>query len=328
MLTLAKEPQEAAEDGDAASSDGGDDDEADVGPCLCEEGHVLQEYTPATDGFCCEECGEDLAEGEAAWFCPSCNDIAFCKGCASQRPADPEAKAKQEKRKQKKAAKAAKEAAKEFAGEETEDGMLLPYGDARVAVRSPYANIAGIYATLGAQHDSEGHSIYQRLGEPGQEALYLAFQSGAWLLTGSLKAVGGAFDRIDEDAKDPADMSEGAWQKDLITKIERTRPAEPGAAAPRVQVQSTFKNLAGRYATVPGLRREGRPVFRREDIPAGGKVQGKDLASHLLSDGGCWVLTNSLEATKVFGKTEDVADHPVGIEGAWADGSVLSIEPA
>ena len=114
-------------------------------------------------------------------------------------------------------------------------------------------------------------------------------------------------------------------------QIQRTRrPKEAEEApAPRIQIQSNFKNLDGRFALVLGVKREGRPVYRREDFHAkGSSVEGKDLASHLLSDGGSWVITDSLAATKVFGKTEDLADYPTDIEAAWEDGTVLSIEAA
>merc|ERR1712008_320723 len=50
---------------------------------VCDEGHILQNCCPQSSGFCCEECGEDLAEGHLAFRCEACGGITFCNACAT-----------------------------------------------------------------------------------------------------------------------------------------------------------------------------------------------------------------------------------------------------
>mmetsp|Transcript_2167 Transcript_2167/g.6090 ORF Transcript_2167/g.6090 Transcript_2167/m.6090 type:complete len:299 (-) Transcript_2167:16-912(-) len=51
---------------------------------LCRDGHPLRSFQPACTGFCCEECGEDLAEGAPAFRCEACDGQAFCRECTAR----------------------------------------------------------------------------------------------------------------------------------------------------------------------------------------------------------------------------------------------------
>lgn len=52
------------------------------GALCCADGHHLAPFAPDLDGWCCEECGEDLAAGQPSLQCAECAGQAFCTLCA------------------------------------------------------------------------------------------------------------------------------------------------------------------------------------------------------------------------------------------------------
>merc|ERR1719487_1969643 len=53
---------------------------------VCSEGHELRNFILQTDGFCCEECGNDLEEGGQCLRCDECGGSTFCYGCMGATP--------------------------------------------------------------------------------------------------------------------------------------------------------------------------------------------------------------------------------------------------
>eukprot|EP00746_Dinoflagellata_sp_MGD_P142432 gnl/MRDRNA2_/MRDRNA2_75395_c0_seq1.p1 gnl/MRDRNA2_/MRDRNA2_75395_c0~~gnl/MRDRNA2_/MRDRNA2_75395_c0_seq1.p1 ORF type:complete len:933 (-),score=225.90 gnl/MRDRNA2_/MRDRNA2_75395_c0_seq1:285-3041(-) len=181
----------------------------------------------------------------------------------------------------------------------------------KLAVRSDYANIRGIYAPLASKRN-EGRPVFTRIGAQDDDKLYLLFCQDAWVLTDSPQG-DGFFDKAEDPAKEPTDIK-SEWNDGSVGAIEKTRRVAEGSK--RLLIESKYPNLKGKYAQVPDIEREGRPVFLREE-------NGKDV--YMFSEGACWILTESLQSKTIFGKSQDTADHPVGIEGSWEDGAVNSI---
>jgi len=53
--------------------------------CSCPDGHALRVYAPETDGWCCEECGDDLEVQQDALQCHECAGMCWCIKCAVQQ---------------------------------------------------------------------------------------------------------------------------------------------------------------------------------------------------------------------------------------------------
>ena len=115
---------------------------------------------------------------------------------------------------------------------------------------------------------------------------------------------------------DPSGVT-APWQEESLGKIQKTRPVHNTAR--RFLVKSPYKNISGNYMLLSDSQREGRPIFQQD---------GAGSTMYLLSDGARWVFTDTLEVKTTFGKTEDTADHPVGIEGGWDKDVVIALEPA
>eukprot|EP00930_Biecheleria_cincta_P103958 TRINITY_DN96070_c0_g1_i1.p1 TRINITY_DN96070_c0_g1~~TRINITY_DN96070_c0_g1_i1.p1 ORF type:complete len:595 (-),score=78.83 TRINITY_DN96070_c0_g1_i1:138-1922(-) len=49
--------------------------------CCCSDGHDLSPFEPESDGWCCEECGEDLHADQRVWRCKDCDGLCWCAQC-------------------------------------------------------------------------------------------------------------------------------------------------------------------------------------------------------------------------------------------------------
>lgn len=53
--------------------------------CKCPDAHRLTDFKLEVDGWCCEECGEDLKISEEALRCNECGGVAWCTSCIVQQ---------------------------------------------------------------------------------------------------------------------------------------------------------------------------------------------------------------------------------------------------
>jgi len=49
--------------------------------CQCPDGHTFNIFTPAVDGWCCQECGEDLGISRDTLQCNECDNMCWCFSC-------------------------------------------------------------------------------------------------------------------------------------------------------------------------------------------------------------------------------------------------------
>eukprot|EP00929_Paragymnodinium_shiwhaense_P100322 TRINITY_DN62577_c0_g1_i1.p1 TRINITY_DN62577_c0_g1~~TRINITY_DN62577_c0_g1_i1.p1 ORF type:complete len:644 (-),score=92.41 TRINITY_DN62577_c0_g1_i1:27-1934(-) len=52
--------------------------------CKCPDGHELSVFQPDVDGWCCEECGEDLEASQTVLRCEECDGVCWCVACGLQ----------------------------------------------------------------------------------------------------------------------------------------------------------------------------------------------------------------------------------------------------
>lgn len=51
----------------------------------CPDGHNFQQFSPQVDGWCCEECGEDLLANQEVLQCAECDGQCWCIQCSLQQ---------------------------------------------------------------------------------------------------------------------------------------------------------------------------------------------------------------------------------------------------
>eukprot|EP00931_Biecheleriopsis_adriatica_P101360 TRINITY_DN76513_c0_g1_i1.p1 TRINITY_DN76513_c0_g1~~TRINITY_DN76513_c0_g1_i1.p1 ORF type:complete len:518 (-),score=82.68 TRINITY_DN76513_c0_g1_i1:275-1828(-) len=49
--------------------------------CRCPDGHEFGVFVPETDGWCCEECGDDLQVSHESLRCQECGNLCWCLKC-------------------------------------------------------------------------------------------------------------------------------------------------------------------------------------------------------------------------------------------------------
>jgi len=53
--------------------------------CCCPDGHKFSVFVPEVDGWCCEECGDDLMIHQESLQCPECANLSWCIKCTLQQ---------------------------------------------------------------------------------------------------------------------------------------------------------------------------------------------------------------------------------------------------